>query len=110
MIGFKPSFSSAAQWPASTERCAAKQYCVAFGASPAATNAAAPALWHLVSDSNSVPVKGFLYGDYIRGMKPYVKGSRPQPLATNVTYRLFVKAGSLQGEHDFGLGTAAPAN
>lgn len=60
-------------------------------------------LWHLVSDSNSVPVKSFFYGQHIRGLKPAVPGTHPQPLATNVTYRLIVQAGKIKGEHDFEL-------
>lgn len=60
-------------------------------------------VWHLVSDSNSVPVKSFFYGQFIRGLKPAVPGSRPQALETNVTYRLIVEAGKVRGEHDFEL-------
>lgn len=58
-------------------------------------------LWLLISDSNSVPIKGFYYGAQIRGMKPAVPRIRPQPLETNVIYRLFLSVGSLKGEHDF---------
>jgi len=58
-------------------------------------------LWHLVSDSNSVPVNSFSYGQFIRGMKPAVKGARPQMLETNVRYHLIVTAGNFKGEHDF---------
>lgn len=61
-------------------------------------------LWHVVSDSNSVPVKVFAYGDHIRGLRPVVKKSRPMPLESNVTYRLFVKAGRDRGQHDFRVG------
>ena len=60
-------------------------------------------LWHLVSDSNSVPVKAFSYGQFIRGLKPAVPGSRAQPLTNNITYRLIVTAGKIKGEHDFEL-------
>ncbi len=60
-------------------------------------------LWHLVSDSNSVPVKAFSYGQLIRGMRPAIKGVRAEPLETNVTYRLLVTAGKIKGEHDFDL-------
>jgi len=67
------------------------------------TNHNALPLWHLVSDSNSIPVKQFHYGQYISGMKPAVKGTRPQPLETNITYHLIVLAGSVKGEHDFEL-------
>jgi len=66
------------------------------------TNGFPQPVWHLVSDSNSVPIKTFIYGQNIRGMKAAVTGSRPQPLQTNVVYRLFVEtAGSAKGEHDF---------
>jgi len=60
-----------------------------------------PTLWHLVSDSNSVPVQRFVYGQRIWGMRPAFKGDLPQPLDTNVTYRLFVTAGNAKGTHDF---------
>ena len=65
------------------------------------TNHFALPLWHLISDSNSVPIKMFPYGVAIRGMKPAIAGSWPQPLEPNVTYRLFVSAGSHKGQHDF---------
>jgi hypothetical protein len=65
------------------------------------TNHLAQPLWHLISDSNSVPVKMFPYGVALRGMKPAVARTWPQPLETNVTYRLFVSAGSVKGQHDF---------
>jgi hypothetical protein len=65
------------------------------------TNRNALAVWHLISSSNSVPVKIFAYGQRIRGMKPEVPGSRPEPLQPDVTYRLFVTAGSAKGQHDF---------
>src|SRR5262245_9816745 len=49
--------------------------------------------WHLISDSNSIPVKVFAYGDHIRGLRPLVRKGRPMPLESNVTYRLLVRAG-----------------
>jgi hypothetical protein len=60
-------------------------------------------LWHLVADTNSVPIGSFTYGSRIRGMKPVFKGEHAEPLATNVTYRLIVTAGNFKGEHDFEL-------
>lgn len=67
-------------------------------------------VWHLVSDSNSIPVRLFAYGDHVRGLRPFVKKSRPQPLESNVTYRLILKAGREKGEHDFTVGeTITPA-
>jgi hypothetical protein len=68
------------------------------------TNQNAMPLWHLVSDSKSAPVERFIYGQNIRGMKPAVAGAHAEPLESNVTYRLFVAAGSLKGQHDFQLG------
>jgi hypothetical protein len=64
-------------------------------------NSATSPVWHLISDSNSIPVQRFVYGQRIWGMKPYVAGLMPQPLETNVTYRLFVVADGAKGEHDF---------
>jgi hypothetical protein len=65
------------------------------------TNKDAPPIWHLISDSNSVPVENFIYGQNIRGMKPEIAGARATPLQPNITYHLFVKAGSATGQHDF---------
>jgi hypothetical protein len=67
------------------------------------TNRHALPLWHLVSNSNSVPVKSFVYGQMIRGLKPAVLGTRAQPLGTNVVYRLVIKAGPVFAEHVFEL-------
>ncbi len=64
-------------------------------------------VWHLVADTNAAPVKLFIYGQRMRGMKPAVPGSRAEPLQPDVTYRLFVTAGSAKGQHDF---EAKPAN
>jgi len=66
-------------------------------------NPLAQPVWHLVSDSNSVPISRLTYGQGIRGMKPEVPGVRPQPLQPNVTYRLLLQAGLLKGQHDFRL-------
>ena len=60
-------------------------------------------LWHMVSDSNSVPLKTFYYGQNIRGLKPAVAGSHAQTLTNNITYRIVVSVGKIKGEHDFEL-------
>ena len=67
------------------------------------TNKDAIPLWHLVSETNSAPVKAIIYGQGIRGMHPAVKGARAQLLETNVAYRLMIEAGSREGECDFKL-------
>ena len=70
---------------------------------------AAPS-WHVISDSNSIPVRVFAYGDHMRGLRPLVKKSRPLPLESNVTYRVFIKAGRATGQHDFSVReTIAPS-
>jgi hypothetical protein len=61
----------------------------------------APPVWHLVSDSNSVPTRAFRYGQGIRGMKPALKGVKPDPLTPGTVYRLIVSAGNLSGNKDF---------
>jgi hypothetical protein len=58
-------------------------------------------LWHLIASTNAVPIKFFVYGQRIRGLKPEVLGARPEPLEPGVMYRLFVTAGSAKGQHDF---------
>lgn len=65
------------------------------------TNKYAQPIWHLVSESNSAPVKAFMYGMRISGMHPAIKGAVPEPLAPGVTYRLFVQAGPKKAQHDF---------
>jgi hypothetical protein len=61
-------------------------------------------LWHLVTDSNSAPVKDFIYGQRIRGMRPSIAGAEAGPLQTNIVYRIFVKSGRARGQHDFEIG------
>lgn len=72
------------------------------------TNQSTAPLWHLTASSRSAPVRFFRYGQNFRGMKPAVPGARPEPLASNVIYRLFVRAGSYQGHCDFQLSGRPP--
>lgn len=66
------------------------------------TNRFASPVWRIISDSNSVPVSSFNYGGGIRGMRPEIKGARPEPLIPGIAYRLLVETDrKLQGEHDF---------
>ncbi len=65
------------------------------------TNKFPQPIWHLVSDSNSVPVREFGYGVPIRGMRPALKGTAPEPLEPGVGYRLFIEAGAQKAQHDF---------
>jgi hypothetical protein len=72
------------------------------------TNQAAVPVWHLAGERESTPVQFFLYGDNIGGMQPVIPGAKPEPLENNVTYRLFVSAGSVKGQHDFQIGGKPP--
>jgi len=65
------------------------------------TNKFAHPIWDLASDSNSIALKAFTYGMNIPGMRLAAKGARAEPLTTNVPYRLFIQAGSIEGRHDF---------
>ncbi len=58
-----------------------------------ATNKYANPLWHLISDSNSVPTKAIVYGFPIKGMKPAVARARPEPLLPGIFYIMMVEAG-----------------
>ena len=58
-------------------------------------------IWHLVSDSNSVPVKEFMYGYPVQGMHPAVKGATAYPLEPGAKYRLFIESADFKGEHEF---------
>lgn len=66
-----------------------------------ATNENAKPLWHLVARPKSVPLKGFFYGQRIRGMELSPTNSRPQGLQAGVDYRVVVRAGRARGELDF---------
>ncbi len=65
------------------------------------TNKHTVPVWHLISTSNSVPSRGFLYGMPIQGMKPSKLKSKADLLIPNTTYRLFVEAGKAKGAIDF---------
>ncbi len=73
------------------------------------TNQAVAPVWYLVSNPRSAPMEFFRYGENLPGMKPAVPGARPQPLKTNIVYRLFVRAGWYKGQCDFQLGGRPPA-
>lgn len=65
------------------------------------TNKNAQPVWHLISDSNSVPTKSFVYGMRIRGMRPADKEGNADPLLPDLPYRLLIEAGKMRAEHDF---------
>jgi len=73
------------------------------------TNKLAQPVWHLVGDPSSDSINLFFYGQKIDGMNPAVEGARPERLQPGVTYRLFVAAGKINGQHDFHIGVA-PTN
>jgi hypothetical protein len=65
------------------------------------TNKYPQAVWHLISDSNSVPIKTFTYGMRIQGMHPAMKDTRADPLVPGLEYRIFIEAGSEKAQRDF---------
>jgi hypothetical protein len=69
--------------------------------SDATTNKYPHAIWNLITESNSVPIKEFVYGAGIGGMKPPVKGVGAEPLQPGETYRLLVESDSEKAQHDF---------
>ena len=66
-----------------------------------ATNNYARPLWHLISDSNSIPSKAIIYGGPIKGMKPETPKARPEPLLPDVEYTLLVEAGKAKAQTNF---------
>jgi hypothetical protein len=65
-------------------------------------SSAVPA-WHFISDSNSVPIRAFRYGQTIHGMKPALKGVHPDALTPGVVYRLILTTDNGTGHKDFKL-------
>ena len=66
-----------------------------------ATNKYPSALWHLVSDSNSIPTKSVVYGFPLKGMKPAVPRAHPEPLLAGIEYTLLVEAGKIRAQTNF---------
>lgn len=78
-------------------------------AAAVATNKHPHPIWHLVTDSNSVPTKALVYGSPIRGMRPAVKGAWPDPLEPNTAYKLYLTTDAGKLEHDFKTPPGFPA-
>ena len=74
----------------------------------AASNKFPHALWEMVTDSHSVPTRGFLYGMNVPGMRPAYKGVVAEPLDPAGKYRLLIQAGSAKAAHDFDLNPTLP--
>ena len=73
-----------------------------------ATNKFPHAIWHLVSESNSVPIQEFAYGTPIPGMHSALKGVTADPLEPGVQYRLFIETDGRKAEHDFTAAARTP--
>ena len=72
-----------------------------FSAADLATNKYPSPLWHLISDSNSVPTKSVVYGYQVKGMKPAVARMQPEPLVPDVDYVLQIEAGAIKAQTNF---------
>ena len=66
-----------------------------------ATNKYANPVWHIISDSNSVATKAVVYGYPVKGMKPAIARTRPEPLLPNIPYVVMVEAGKIKGRTNF---------
>jgi hypothetical protein len=66
------------------------------------TNKFPHAVWHLISDSNSVPIKAVSYGAPLAGMKPKIPKKRAEALEPEVPYILYVEARNPGGKTAFG--------
>ena len=69
--------------------------------SDAKTNKYPHAIWHLISESNSIPTKSIFYGAPVQGMKPEFAKTEAEPLQPNVSYLLLIEAGNLKGQTSF---------
>jgi hypothetical protein len=65
------------------------------------TNKFPNVLWHVVSDSNSVPTKSIDYGRTPKGMRPAAARAQPEPLLPDVSYVLMLEAGSIKARTNF---------
>jgi hypothetical protein len=65
-------------------------------------------VWHLISESNSVPTRAFRYGQHIPGMKAALQGVHPEPLEPDVVYRITLTSGTLTASQDFQTRAATP--
>jgi len=65
-------------------------------------------VWHLISESNSVPTRAFRYGQPIQGMQPALKDVRAEALEPGVVYRLLVEAGNVTASTDFSTKATTP--
>lgn len=65
------------------------------------TNKNCQPVWHLVSATNSAPVRGFLYGKMIPGMHLAKTNYTPQGLEPGANYRMIIESGRAIGELDF---------
>ena len=67
-----------------------------------ATNKHILPMWHMVSDSNSVPQQTIVYGaPKIQGMHSAVPRARPQPLEAGVQYTLMLETSKWKAETNF---------
>ena len=72
-----------------------------FSVAEMETNKYPHALWHLISETNSIPLKGILYGQTITGMKPKIPKMKAEPLQPQRKYRLILQAGKYTGQTEF---------
>jgi hypothetical protein len=65
------------------------------------TNKYPRALWHVVQDGRSWPVKAISYGKPARGMKPVAPDLQPETLEADQEYVVFIEAGGIKAQTNF---------
>ena len=66
-----------------------------------ATNKYPTPLWHLTSDSNSLPTKSIDYGRPVKGMQSASARAHPEPLQPDIEYVLMLEAGKVSARTNF---------
>ena len=74
-----------------------------------ATNKYPTPLWHLTSDSNSLPTKSIDYGRPVKGKQSAIARAHPEPLQPDVEYVLLLEAGKATARTNFHTAKASVA-
>lgn len=73
------------------------------------TNKYPRALWHVIEDGKSSPVKAISYGKPARGMKPAIPELEPEQLEANQEYVVMIEAGGIKAQTNFVARARLPA-
>lgn len=65
------------------------------------TNAPGSVTWHVASKTKTDPIRGFVYGENLKGLEPAPGSSGIVPLKPGSVYRVDVAAGKIKGTSFF---------